>query len=820
MAPAVPATRSEQQTVAYAILQSLAQEWSRPAPLESKPQKDWRPWILVLLLGSVVLGLTRLATGLWAMRRLESRSRILEDPGLLETLAILRAEMSCVQPVAVRTSAELVTPATIGWKRASILLPEDWSTWDDGERRAILAHELAHVRRGDFGTGFLAQLSLALQFYHPLAHWLAARLRLEQELAADAWSAQLSGGNLPYLTTLAQMALRRDNRALGWPARAFLPSRGTFVRRLEMLRNSKSVRHVLLSSSARLFTVGTLAAIALLLTGMRGPLTESNGQTQTGSSGNSQNPAGASLAHGKFDLKYLPVETKVLLAARPAALATRRQFRAPFKQLQEEAPALWSQVAPLDEIDQLLIFWEQSPPNPPGPGASTLIPPPSGFVLHLNKAKDWKTALASFQPDQEVHHAGQSYFRFHGPSISAYTPDNRTLVLAEEDLLRTIIEDRDLPVSRRSWDEAWNQVTQGHVNMVLDTRWLRRRLSQGRILDQPGGGVQSPAATKLESISPLLEKTQAYALGAELDTELKVDLATTTGAVEDVKTVSETMQAILTLGKNSVSSMRENARGQGVGPVGEAAVWGMGVFATILGQAQLQTNGRTVQVRSRVALDMSEAGQILASFVQGAKRASGQSVSINNLKQIGLAIHNFASANNHLPPPVLYGGPSRKVPHSWRVAILPYLECQDLYNHYVFDEPWDGPNNIKLLDKMPAVYAYPGAAKKSSSRTCYFAFAGPDTMLGKGDKPSSFMDITDGTSNTIMVVEANRDVPWTKPEDLPFPPLPEIGGFNPDGFCALFGDGSVRFIKKSINPTILRALITRAGGEVVSADSY
>ena len=116
---------------------------------------------------------------------------------LIDTVEILRAEMNCLKHVEVRTSADLATPATIGWKRLLILLPEDWRTWTDDERRAVLAHELAHVCRGDFFTGLLAQLSLALQFYHPLAHWLAARLRLEQELAADAWSARLSGGNHP-----------------------------------------------------------------------------------------------------------------------------------------------------------------------------------------------------------------------------------------------------------------------------------------------------------------------------------------------------------------------------------------------------------------------------------------------------------------------------------------------------------------------------------------------------------------------------------------------------------------------------------------------
>jgi prepilin-type processing-associated H-X9-DG protein len=99
---------------------------------------------------------------------------------------------------------------------------------------------------------------------------------------------------------------------------------------------------------------------------------------------------------------------------------------------------------------------------------------------------------------------------------------------------------------------------------------------------------------------------------------------------------------------------------------------------------------------------------------------------------------------------------------------------------------------------------------------------GTQTMLGNGDKPSD-RDVTDGTSNTILAVEAQRDVPLTKPEDIPFDPklpLPQIGGFTADGANVLFGDGSVRYIRKTISPAALKALITRAGGEVISSDAY
>ncbi len=85
--------------------------------------------------------------------------------------------------------------------------------------------------------------------------------------------------------------------------------------------------------------------------------------------------------------------------------------------------------------------------------------------------------------------------------------------------------------------------------------------------------------------------------------------------------------------------------------------------------------------------------------------------------------------------------------------------------------------------------------------------------------------VTDGTSNTMAVVEGKTPVIWTKPEDIPFDPkaaasLLDSGSNHPGGFNVLFTDGSVRFIKTSIAVQVFRALITRAGGEVIGADAF
>jgi hypothetical protein len=225
---------------------------------------------------------------------------------------------------------------------------------------------------------------------------------------------------------------------------------------------------------------------------------------------------------------------------------------------------------------------------------------------------------------------------------------------------------------------------------------------------------------------------------------------------------------------------------------------------------------------------------------------------MNNLKQIGLAFHNYHAQHDRFPSPTMFGGQSGKVPYSWRVALLPLLDQQELYKQYNFNEPWDGPTNRALLDKMPAVYAYPGLDGRPSSTTesAYFVLTGPGTALST-DSPASGAGmaaemeggiaaganaganappaptvpqlslITDGTSNTLLVVEAKRAIPWTKPEDIPFAadqPLPRLGGFASRGFDTLFCDGSVRFILDSIDENVLRALITRAGGEIISLD--
>ena len=182
-------------------------------------------------------GLLRLMLGLWAVVACRRRGRLVDDPTMVGLLDELRGAIGCRLPVELREVPDLIGPAMAGWRRPVILLPDDWRSWDEPERRAVLAHELAHVVRGDYAAGLLARLAVALNVYHPLVHWIAGSSGCSRSWRPTRSAHSTRGVGPRYLVTLSRLALRQDGRSPCWPARAFLPARGTLIRRISMLRD-------------------------------------------------------------------------------------------------------------------------------------------------------------------------------------------------------------------------------------------------------------------------------------------------------------------------------------------------------------------------------------------------------------------------------------------------------------------------------------------------------------------------------------------------------------------------------------------------------
>jgi hypothetical protein len=192
------------------------------------------------------------------------------------------------------------------------------------------------------------------------------------------------------------------------------------------------------------------------------------------------------------------------------------------------------------------------------------------------------------------------------------------------------------------------------------------------------------------------------------------------------------------------------------------------------------------------------------------------------MKQLALAMHTYQDTHGKLPPAVVYGKYGEPL-YSWRVLLLPFIEENALYREFHLDEPWDSPHNLALLPRMPRTYAAPGskAARLPPDHTVCHVFVGPGAAFEGREGLRLPDDFPDGTSNTILIIEAGAPVPWTRPEDLAFTPdgpLPELPRLFRDGFRVGLADGSMRWFRDGMSAAALRAAITRNGGEGIGLD--
>ena len=194
-----------------------------------------------------------------------------------------------------------------------------------------------------------------------------------------------------------------------------------------------------------------------------------------------------------------------------------------------------------------------------------------------------------------------------------------------------------------------------------------------------------------------------------------------------------------------------------------------------------------------------------------------------NLQLIARAMTDYLRAHSAFPKPAIADDKGRPL-LSWRVAVLPELGQRALYDRFNLNEPWDGPHNKSLLKDMPALFSCPGRTNAQPFTTTYRVFSGKGALFEQNQKVG-IANVPDGTANTILVVEAEGAVPWTKPDELVFDPavvksFQGAGSPHPDGFYASFADGSVRFIKEIVDPKVFRNLITPAGFKDVTGDAY
>lgn len=267
-------------------------------------------------------------------------------------------------------------------------------------------------------------------------------------------------------------------------------------------------------------------------------------------------------------------------------------------------------------------------------------------------------------------------------------------------------------------------------------------------------------------------------------------------------------------------------------------------FASIVEQAtevlkpRREGDAVTLAIRSGDPASGRLVMRVLAPAIAEASGRNHRAKKMNDMKQISLAILNYESANGCFPGPIVDA--EGKPLLSWRVAILPYLEQQALFNEFRLDEPWDSPHNLKKAEFLPGPY-FANAGDPQQKRTTYLRPVYPGSDLAKesgetapvekksfgrkyfvrpGDQLRQF---TDGTSRTILIAEVAPEHAefWTKPADWEVDLADTMAMLRTDrrkGFVTAWADGHAKYLPFTIEPSLLKKMITKAGGEAYSSD--
>ncbi|WP_339729317.1 DUF1559 domain-containing protein [uncultured Gimesia sp.] len=209
---------------------------------------------------------------------------------------------------------------------------------------------------------------------------------------------------------------------------------------------------------------------------------------------------------------------------------------------------------------------------------------------------------------------------------------------------------------------------------------------------------------------------------------------------------------------------------------------------------------------------------LLLPAIQQAREAARRSQSKNNLKQIGLALHNYHETHRVFPP----GGTETtdgEPYHSWQTYILPFMDHASLYNQIDFQQPWSVPENQPLFTQEIPAYLHPSIEEKVSPEGLGLSHYVGNKLFMKTNGNIRMRNITDGTSNTIMAIETGENFkPWGDPTNIADPVNIMGAGKKSSmlgGNHVLMGDGAIRFVSENIDPAVLKALSTPNGGEVI-----
>ncbi|NND96310.1 MAG: DUF1559 domain-containing protein [Pirellulaceae bacterium] len=516
--------------------------------------------------------------------------------------------------------------------------------------------------------------------------------------------------------------------------------------------------------------------------------------------------ANAQTPTGKLGGQYLPIDGVVTGVLQPAKVMTSDATKLYPMEIAEAWCLDNVGISPADcESIRVVV----ASPGPSGPMA--------GIIFKLTRPvtmNELNPQIVRADAAGEVD--GHTVYPINGPpGVVMHQADPSTIVVASENYLDSLLKAADGSGTGTLAQLASAVSHDGHLSILVAIEPVRPMINGllQTVVDQ----IPPPLAPFTE-LPNLLD---AVLLRVNLeDSENGVQLVMLARDDSAAQEIEQLLADGVQMGRQmAMAEMENNLQGEGAVPDATRA-YATRIADKISAMLKPERSGRRLTMSTSPSQGLAVQAMmvgLLAPAVQGARGAARRAQSSNNMKMIGLAMHNYHSAYRQLPLAVNRDEAGKPL-LSWRVHVLPFIEEQALYQQFRLDEPWDSDHNIKLLDQMPAVFKHP-RMQVEPNKTVYQVPVGEGLMFSK-DGPTRFRDVMDGLSNTIMTVQTDAEsaVEWTRPQDWePNMENPWSGLGVDNGTTSIgLGDGAVLQLSEQTDPDMLRKMLTRAGKEVVN----
>jgi prepilin-type processing-associated H-X9-DG protein len=506
----------------------------------------------------------------------------------------------------------------------------------------------------------------------------------------------------------------------------------------------------------------------------------------------------------------------VVLYPRSALTSPEMEFM-PQEVLSAASLKEWG-IDPL-QIEQVVATAELPQEGPPQARL-----PQAAIVLHLASPLKQKEIIPPiWENTTEATLNGKKYRKANMPmAMSIFYPDDHTVIIAHELMLPKVLANQAEPKEGRISKMLERLTNPPDVSAIVLVEPLRPLITMPLAM-----APIPPAYEDAKKIPGLLAS-----IGVKINLTGKTGFSLALKANDDAAAdeLEKILDTLLTNGREQlIEQFNNNARSgdeiqQASAQYGKRLATKMSKALRPVRKGQSFTLATNDETSSKL-ISVSTIG-ILASMllpaVQGARAGARRAQSMNNMKQILLAMLNCESATKAFPPRANFTKDGKPL-LSWRVQILPYIEQNNLYQQFHLDEPWDSEHNKALIPLMPPVYSSPSCTNMQPGMTNYMGVVGKG-MAFEGDKGRTLADFKDGTSNAILLVEVspNKACEWTKPDDWEYNPNDPFAGLlaMPGSFNMGFADGSVHQVSPTVDPKMFHSLLTIDGGESVDTNSF